>query len=190
MDVDRAIIAARQNEPWAWECIYRHLAPMVMRWLRAERPDLAEDVLGETFVAVVRDFATFDGDAGGLRAWVFAIARHRMMDACRSEQRRPQRALTVDAAEINEIRCRALDFSDTSIARIDAERAVDLLAEALASLPEPQRVAIWLRYAFDMSITEIGRVLGIGDGAVRMLQNRALVQLAAAMSHASIADAV
>ncbi len=57
MDVDAfasQLTAARTGADWAWERIYRSLAPSVIGYLRAQGASEPEDVAGEVFVQIVR----------------------------------------------------------------------------------------------------------------------------------------
>ena len=57
----------------------------------------------------------------------------------------------------------------------------DALADALAALPEEQRQAVALRIDHELSFVEIGQRLGNTADAARMLYNRALQRLQAAL---------
>src|SRR6476661_8984057 len=51
---DTVLAAARAGADWAWRELYRETAPSVDRYLRARGVRDADDVVGETFVNVVR----------------------------------------------------------------------------------------------------------------------------------------
>jgi RNA polymerase sigma factor (sigma-70 family) len=57
----------------------------------------------------------------------------------------------------------------------------ELLAIAVAGLPRRQRECVVLRYVSDASLTEIGRELGISEGAVKQHLHRAREALARAL---------
>jgi DNA-directed RNA polymerase specialized sigma24 family protein len=50
-----------------------------------------EDLVGDTFVRVVRGLAGFEGNEEQFRAWVFAISRRRAIDLARTSARRPEK---------------------------------------------------------------------------------------------------
>ncbi len=95
-------------------------------------------------------------------AWVRRIAINATRDAHRSETRRNRREVRAAASAPRE--------------RNDAlpgDAALDLLAR----LPDRQRAIAALYYLDDMSIAEIGAVLGIASGTVRSHLSEARVRL-------------
>lgn len=165
--------AARLNSAWAWESIYASLAPRVLGWLRMEMPGMADDLLGETFLCVVRDIHDFTGGERAFHAWVFRIARNRLLDACRTQARRPQIACGVDA--ISESACGvAPDAAEQTMRRMERERIVELLNV----LPEDQRTTVYMRCVLDASFAEVAAALVISVPAAKMLQQRAFRTLA------------
>ena len=71
----------------------------------------------------------------------------------------------------------------TAAASVDPERAVldgERIREVrrlVASLPEPQREAIALRYAGDLTAREISEVLGKSEAVTQKILTRALARL-------------
>jgi RNA polymerase sigma factor (sigma-70 family) len=172
---DRILAAARAGGEWAWRSLYEEMAPAVLGFLRARGATDPEDVAGETFVQVVRDLHRFDGDWRGFRAWVFAIARHRMLDESRRRQRRPDDPV----ADPGEQAPPAGDVVDDALARLDLERVTDILA----SLSPDQRDVILLRVIGDLSIEEVAGVIGKRTGAVKQLQRRGLAAARKLLAH-------
>src|SRR5439155_366621 len=72
--------AARLGADWAVAVIYRDLHPRLVRFFRSQESREADDLVGEVWLAVAQGLALFDGDEAGLRAWVFTIARRRLVD--------------------------------------------------------------------------------------------------------------
>lgn len=164
--------AARLNAAWAWESIYHELAPRVLGWLRLEQPDHAEDLLGETLLCIVRDINSFAGNQHEFQAWVFRIARNRMLDAARAASRRPSHRTGVPAAVIRRAEV-APDTAECVMRSFQQSRIVEMLS----SLPEEQRTTIYLRFVLDASVAEAAIALGVSTAAVKMLQQRALRRL-------------
>lgn len=166
MEFPSTLQAARLGAEWAWSRIYRDASPAVLRYLRAHGTADAEDLLGDTFVQVVRRIATFDGSTEEqFRAWIFAIARNRMMDEWRRSARRPVEylppELLPDAASV--------DDTEVSAARRMAHQRVVATLELLS--PD-QRDVIFLRVIAGLPIEQVARILGKKPGAVKSLQNR------------------
>ena len=175
---DKTLAAARGGAEWAWREIYAALAPGVLGFLRARGATDPEDVAGEAFVQVVRDLPRFEGDWQGFRAWVYSIARNRMLDSRRRNVRRPDHPV----AEFAEDAEATGDVSEDAFARLELERVTAILAE----LSPDQRDVLLLRVIGDLSIDEVARVIGKRPGAVKQLQRRGL---AAARKHLEAEEA-
>jgi len=161
------IEAARQGSDAAWAEIFGDLAPVVLGYLRGSGIPDPEDVLGETFLQVARDVARFNGDWAGFRAWVFAVAHHRLIDARRRDTRRP----VVLMPEPSESAAVSADIAEDSLARIGA----DEIKKVLGLLPDDQRAVLLLRVLGDLSIKQVAEVLGKRPGAIKQLQRRGLL---------------
>lgn len=171
---ESVLAAARTNAAWAWESIYHEFAPRVLAYLRMERPELAEDVLGEVFVGVVRDIRSFEGGPDAFRAWIMRMARNRLVDALRVANRRVE----VPYAELPDTGAgparSVSDIAEHVIASADRQR----LVRTLSVLPPEQRTVVYMRYVVDLPHADIASQLGKTVCAVKMLQHRALATLA------------
>jgi RNA polymerase sigma-70 factor (ECF subfamily) len=88
-DFSTSLDAAKDGDEDAFVVLFRGVQPVLLRYLRAMTPELCDDVAGETWAAVVRGLDGFAGGESGFRAWVFAIARARLVDARRAAGRSP-----------------------------------------------------------------------------------------------------
>ena len=83
------LAAAQEGAHWAIAILWRDLHPRLLRFLCGLDPAVAEDVEAETWLVAARDLAMFRGDEQQFRAWMFTIARNRLIDTRRREARRP-----------------------------------------------------------------------------------------------------
>ncbi len=166
-DFASVLQAARVGAEWAWTLVYREHAPGVLRYLKAHGAPDPEDLLGDVFVQLVRTLPGFDGDRDEFRAWLFTIARNRLIDQWRHERRRPVEPLAGDALAA---------FSPTGDIEAEAmERLGDRRVREIAGrLTRDQRDVLFLRVLVGLTVRETAAVLGKSDGAVKSLQARAL----------------
>ncbi|HEX2041220.1 MAG TPA: sigma-70 family RNA polymerase sigma factor [Acidimicrobiales bacterium] len=166
------ISAAREGASWAVAALYREIHPRLVRYLRSREPEVADDVAAQVWLEVAGGLDKFEGTEDGFRAWVFTIARRRLIDARRRARRRPTDPL-VDQ-----------DFVATSpdgdpegsaLAALDAQAAVDRI---VAALTPDQAEVVLLRVLGGLPVGEVAAVLGKQPSAVRVLQHRALRRLA------------
>jgi RNA polymerase sigma-70 factor (ECF subfamily) len=120
---------------------------------------VAEDLTQETFLAAVRELRKGRSVEAPI-PWVYGIARHKLLDHYRAEERN-QRLRAVAEAELDEF---AADWSGDET----RERAV----AALAGVAAPQRAALVLCYMDGFSVPEVASALGKSTAAVHSLLER------------------
>ena len=165
---ERLVDLVRAGSDPAFEAIVERYRRALMRYVsRLLPPDRAEDVVQQSFVkayeAMHRDTAELN-----LRPWLYRIAHNGALNALRD------RAL--GHAELDE-RIDGVERPDQAFERTTGLRE---LVVAVQALPERQRSAILLRELEGRSYEEIAAALGVTDGAVRQLLNRARNSLRAA----------
>jgi RNA polymerase sigma factor (sigma-70 family) len=116
--------------------------------------ELARDVVQDAFARLVRSQSTFRGD-GTLEGWVWRAVVNAARSARRAEQVRQTGA--TETAEI---------------AQPDEERLDEEVRALLTSLPERQRLVLFLRYYADLDYRSIAEVLGIESGTVAATLNQ------------------
>lgn len=171
--------ACRLGAEWAWRQVYEDLAPSVLRYYRVCRAPDPEDLVGDTFVRVVQGIGTFEGDEGPFRAWVFTIARRRMIDVTRSSSRRPVVPFSADDL----VARGGVGDAEEDALRSLSERGV---RQVLDGLTPDQRDVLVLRTLADLTIEQIGEVLGKRPGAVKALQARGLAELRRRISQGAV----
>lgn len=163
------LAAARTGAAWAWEAIYTDLAGAVAGYVSARGASDPEDIVSETFMSVSRDIHRFEGNEDDFRAWVFTIAYRRLTDALR------QRGREVPTVSGEAATALASERWTGDVER-DAMNAMSLLEvqSLIRHLTDAQRDVLILRVVGDLSVAETAKVMDKSEGAVRVLQNRAL----------------
>jgi RNA polymerase sigma-70 factor (ECF subfamily) len=152
----------------AFEELYRRFARPVLAMARRQLGDYgrAEDATQETFAAVWRSARSYRRDRGNASAWLYAVARHAIID--RARQR------TEPAAEA----------PDEPAPDADPEERAELswvtwrVHSALERLPERERVVLELAYWSGLSQTEIASYLDVPLGTVKTRTRAGLARLA------------
>ncbi|MEA2419026.1 MAG: hypothetical protein QOE60_1232 [Thermoleophilaceae bacterium] len=157
----RLVALVRSGSEPAFEALVaRYRDPLLRSCRRILSPDRAEDAVQQAFVNAHAAILASRG-ADDLRPWLYRIAHNAAIDQLR-QRRAPEEELSDElpgAGLPDEI------FNER-------ERLADILA-ALEELPPRQRDALVLRELEGRSYEEIAFALGVGDGAVRQLLNRA-----------------
>ena len=165
----QVLSAAAEGADWAWTELYRDLSPALLRYFKGQGAAEPEDCLGECFVHMVRRLSDFVGDEAAFRSWAFTIARSRLVDSWRSSGRRPVRP----TGKVSE----TLDLVQQHPAADRAHSQREAVREVLDLLTPDQRSVILLRVLDQFSIAEVAAIIGKSEGAVKVLQNRAIKTL-------------
>jgi len=126
----------------------------------------AQEVTQETFVTAYLNLQQFDVKRP-FATWLFTIARRKCIDRYRSVRPTPDEDMPEQA-----------DLNDPAVLMSQREAEQDLWATARRSLSEMQFHALWLKYAEEMSIQQIARVLRKTQVHVKVLLFRARTRLA------------
>jgi RNA polymerase sigma-70 factor (ECF subfamily) len=141
----------------------------LLRYLSSQGAADPEDCLGECFVHMVRRLPAFAGDEAAFRAWAFTIARSRLVDSWRSAGRRPVRA-TGSVPELLDALQQQPGADRDLIQR-------EVVRDVLSTLTPDQRSVLLLRVLDKFSVAETAAIVGKSEGAVKVLQHRALNSL-------------
>lgn len=162
---------AQQGDGAAWQSLYERLLPAVWRMTRARvsRHEVAEDVVSETFMALVRNLHTLDPDACRLHGWLRQVVRNKVSDWAR---RANCQARANAALEVNGHHREVVDPADTILG--DERRR--LVLSVLESLLEQQRLVLELKYAEGLSVQGIAERMGQTEKSVESLLYRARVE--------------
>ena len=170
-DFPAVLDAARMGADWALTALYRDLQPRLLRYLALNEPASAEDLASEVWIGVAQGLRRFSGDEDDFRAWIFTIARRRLLDLRRKAEHR--RAVPVPPHVLAALGVTG-DVEEEAVRGLEADRTIS----RLAALSPDQSDVLLLRVVAGLSVSEVAEVLGKRPGTVRVLQHRALRCLA------------
>jgi RNA polymerase sigma-70 factor (ECF subfamily) len=169
-------VAALAGDGPAYRRFLQQLSAHLRGFLRrriTRLPDDIEDLVQEILLAVHNQRHTYD-PSQPLTAWVFAIARYKMVDLLRRRSRHDDLNDPLD----EESELMAAPEQEAA----DAKRDLDRL---LADLPEGQRRPILCMKVDGLSVAETAKVTGMSESAVKVAVHRGLKALAARMRNES-----
>lgn len=141
------------------------------------RRDLAEEVVQEAWVRVIRYGAGFEG-ASSFRTWVYRIVINRCRDVSQRERSRGTRAreaMTETAARVN-----TGEVADGQSDGLGDER----VREAVAGLPAGTRLILLLCYHRGLTHMQAAEVLDLPVGTLKSRLSAALAELRAVLGAA------
>lgn len=165
------LAAAQGGDADSFEQLYRERYQRVLAFARVRGAPDPEGLAQEVFLSVYRRLAAFQGNEPQFNAWVFRIARNKLIDDARSRARRPVESF--DSTPLEH------EAAANDVEREVSDRlATESLLERLDQLTADQRDVVLLRVVADLTIPAIADVLGKRPGAVKALQRRAFRTIA------------
>lgn len=134
-------------------------------------PVLAEDVLQEAMLGILRSIEKFDGRVS-LRAWGYGILRHKIVDALRKRGREP--IVSGSDPESDDYREDGHWKEGVTLEPWNENaEVVDVVRKCIDTLPHNQREALFLRALDGMPAKEVAAVLDMSYANLRQVLHRA-----------------
>lgn len=170
---DAALVAESLRTPERFGVLFDRHAPAIHRYaVRRLGPDMADDIVADTFLAAFRRRHRYDPAQGDARPWLFGIAT-RLIGRHRRDEIRFFRAIGRTG----------LDPATEQVADLATDRAAASavrrqLADAIAGLSQAHRDVLLLT-ASGLGYEEVAGALGIPVGTVssRLVRARAKVRV-------------
>ena len=147
---------------------YKKNVNKVFRYLFARTGNQAdaEDLTAKVFLALLASLDNMS-EISNLQAWMFTIARNKLVDHFRSNSR------IVGGLESAELICAA----DNPVEEFHHSQNKELLGKLIRQLNEEQQELLSLRFAGELSYAQIGDLLGKSEAAVKMAVYRLVKNL-------------
>jgi len=174
-DEESLMRRAQRRDPEAFTQLYEAYFDKIYRYIaiRIGNEMEAEDMTQQVFLKALRSIPSFRWRGISPSAWLFRIAHNQVVDYLRKKTKR----VTVP---IDKLPPSVSDDNPQLIA--EQRQDTEQLALASQQLTQAQREVISLRFAAELSVAEVSKVMGRSQGAVKALQHSAIVALRKVLS--------
>ncbi len=173
-DESQLVARAKDMEEDALAALYSMYYPRIYNYAFLQLGDIqaSEDLASDVMLKVLESIAGYRYKGAPFSAWVFRIARNKLIDLHRQRKRSGQ----VNLWDLPV----AIELAPETL----AERALDRgkLQIALKYLNEVQRQVIVLRFIEGFDTATVARTLGRKESSVKSVQHRALKSLRGILS--------
>lgn len=160
---------ARKCNEQAIAEIYDRYAESIYRYLYRILGDanIAEDLTSDVFLKLLQVLGTSRAPRDQLQGWLYRVARNLAMDWFRQQAKGPTVVLNEELAQ----------GSDSPVDSLEQRQTRQRLGRVLSRLTASQQQVILLRFGEGLKITEVGRLMGKSEGAIKLIQYRAVKRL-------------
>jgi RNA polymerase sigma factor (sigma-70 family) len=172
-DIELLVLSKERPEAFGEFFERHHRRVLAFFYRRTACPEIAADLASETFAAAFLARRRYRNTGAPPEAWLLAIARRKLADSLRRGR--------TEARARRRMAMRSIPLDDSTIAEI--EELVDLrsmrhaVREAMASLPEGQAQAVYMRIGLELPYSVIARRLECSEGTARTRVMRGLARL-------------
>ena len=168
-DEESLVRRAQQRDQEAFTQLYEAYFDKIYRYitLKIGNKTEAEDMTQQVFLNAIKSISSFRWKGVPFSAWLFRIAHNQVVDYLRRKARRvtvPLDESLVDTGDNPELLAEQ---------RLDMERVL----QATQQLTKAQSEVVSLRFAGELPVAHVAKVMGKSEGAVKALQHSAIVAL-------------
>jgi RNA polymerase sigma-70 factor (ECF subfamily) len=127
-------------------------------WRMTGSPTTAEDLVQDCFLTFFSNAAAYDPRRGPLRGFLIGVTRNLALKQLRGER-------SIEEWDEEDMGCQTIDT--------EGRECAEIVARAVAALPPLQRETLILAEYEEMTLSEIGRVVGADLAAVKSRLSRA-----------------
>ena len=159
---------AARGDRSAFTALYEMHVDRVFRHIRYQVSDAsdAEDITQDVFIKAWKSVPRYKSTGAPFVTWLIVIARNAIIDHYRSRKHTHHLDENYDPqGGVDPVTSVESDFGNAEI------------REAVLKLKGDKKTVVLMRFIDGFSYDEIGQALGKSDGAVRVIQHRALKEL-------------
>lgn len=175
MDVPQSVIeACQRGEPEAFEELVRltHRDVYALALRLVGSPDDAAEVSQETYLKLLRMIRSFRGESK-FSTWLYRVTANVAITMLR---KRARHRYDVPLESVDWLDLPAPAGSDPAV-QVEGRQLGERLERAIGSLPPGYRTVVVMKDVYGFSLQEVGKELGISEGAAKVRLFRARQRL-------------
>ncbi len=169
------IAGACDGDRAAYSTLYGHYVAQIYRfvYLKTGSKAEAEDLTHDVFLSAWQNIGTYRHRGHPFSSWLYQIARNKVIDHYRTRK---------FTAPIDEATLAIADLAAQTEHAADQSMELDRIQLAMRELSDEHQNILILRFVDDLTPGEIAETLGKTEGAVRLMQHRAIKNLRAILT--------
>ena len=169
---------AKERDPVALTQIYEENFDRIYRYIVLKIGDRneAEDMTQQVFLNAIKAIPGYKSKGMPFSSWLYRIAHNQVVDYFRKKSKK-------QFVPLDE---RIESGDDDPLRATEKKLQVEELSQATKQLTKAQQEVISLRFAGELSIVEVAKMMGKSVGAVKALQHAAIVALRKVMTPGTI----
>ncbi|MDO8584931.1 MAG: RNA polymerase sigma factor [bacterium] len=169
------IASACDGDRGAYSALYDHYIAQIYRfvYLKTGSKAEAEDLTHDVFLSAWQNIGTYRHRGHPFSSWLYQIARNKVIDHYRTRK---------FTSPIDETTEGIADLAMQTEHAADQTMELDRVQLAMRELSDDHQNILILRFVDDLTPGEIAEALGKTEGAVRLIQHRAIKNLRAILS--------
>ena len=173
-DEESLVRRAQQRDQQAFTQLYEEHFDKIYRYvaLRIGNEMEAEDITQQVFLKALHSISSFKWKGAPFSAWLFRIAHNQVVDHLRKKTK--QATVPIDNIQVSS--------SSDPQSLVEQKLDIEQLLSATKRLTEAQREVISLRFASELPIAQVAKIMDKSVGAVKALQHSAIVALRKVLS--------
>ena len=175
MNDDRSLLArARALDKHAIAQIHDAHHRSIYRYIsfRVDDPQTVEDLTSEVFIRFIHSLHRRRGPEKNIGGWLYGVAANVVKEHYRARRKQP----------LNQLDESIPGREPGPEQDVSTRLATEQLRQAMGELTQEQQEVLALRFGYGMRHREVAETLGKSEGAVRMLQVRAIAALSELMT--------
>lgn len=167
---DKLIRSAKKGDQASFGLLYDHYITPIYRFVlfKVSKKEEAEDLTHDVFLSAWQNLRGYKPQGFPFSSWLYQIARNKVIDFYRTKK------VDTRLDDLEEDALKVVAVADENLEKLMDLETVQVLIKQLR--PDQQDVLI-MKFIEDLSHSEIAAVLGKSEGAVRLIQYRAIQSL-------------
>lgn len=166
--ITEILVLAKAGQQEALADIYETYFVRVYRFVfyRVSHKETAEDITEEVFIKAFKGLKNLE-ELDAFEGWLFQIARNLVIDYYRKKKQ----LVPLDSVE------NTLEYDTNVVEIINLQLEQSILIKLLKELNDEQQTVIKMKFFEELDNSAIARILDKTEGAIRVIQHRAILKL-------------
>ncbi|HUX36112.1 MAG TPA: sigma-70 family RNA polymerase sigma factor [Candidatus Paceibacterota bacterium] len=165
----KLVESAVRGKASAFGLLYDHYQPKIYRFvlIKVSRREDAEDITHQVFLNAWQNISNYKDLGFPFSSWLYRIAKNQIIDKYRTKKQE------VDLESVDEE-----IFADSGISdNIEIKIRLERVMKEIKNLKQDYQDVLIMRFVEDLSIKEVAAAVEKSEGAVKLMQHRAIKEL-------------